>query len=103
MKILITGANGQLGREIRDLSDGIYHYSNEGVASWYDFAKAIVELAKIDCTVDPIETHEYPTPAKRPFYSVLNKRKVKQIFGLNISYWRDSLRNCLIQIEKEMA
>jgi len=80
----------------------IYHYSNEGVASWYDFAKAIIELAKIDCTIEPIETYEYPTPARRPCYSVLSKKKVKQIFRANISYWRDSLRNCLIQPEKEI-
>jgi dTDP-4-dehydrorhamnose reductase len=73
----------------------LYHYSNEGVCSWYDFAKAIFELSSIPCTVVPIETKDYPTPAKRPHYSVLNKTKIKQSFNLNIPYWKDSLQACL--------
>lgn len=78
----------------------IYHYSNEGVCSWYDFAKTIFELSNIDCTVNPIETKDYPTPAKRPHYSVLNKSKIKQSFGIEIPYWKDSLRKCLLSISK---
>lgn len=74
---------------------GIYHYSNEGVATWYDFAWEIMHLAKIDCHVSPIETREYPTPAKRPPYSVLNKSKIKKQFGLEIPHWKESLYNCL--------
>jgi len=78
----------------------IYHYSNEGVASWYDFAKAIFEIYDIKCKVDPIETHQYPTPAKRPYYSILNKAKIKRDYKLEIPYWRDSLKDCLLKIKK---
>ena len=73
----------------------IYHYSNEGVLSWYDFAKEIMRMAKLDCQVNPIETKEYPTPATRPHYSLLNKSKIKQDFGITIPYWKDSLDACL--------
>jgi len=73
----------------------IYHYSNEGVASWYDFAKAIFEMAEIQCDVTPIPSKEYPTPAKRPYYSVLNKEKISKAYGLKIPYWRDSLKECI--------
>ncbi|PHM17941.1 MAG: dTDP-4-dehydrorhamnose reductase [Sulfuricurvum sp. PD_MW2] len=73
----------------------LYHYSNEGVASWYDFAKAIFELSGITCEVNPINTDQYPTPASRPHYSVLNKSKIKNDFNLTIAYWRDSLQSCL--------
>jgi dTDP-4-dehydrorhamnose reductase len=73
----------------------IYHYSNEGVCSWYDFAKAIFELSEIHCQVNPIETKDYPTPAQRPHYSLLNKTKFKQDSGVQISYWKDALRHCL--------
>lgn len=72
-----------------------YHYSNEGVASWYDFALAITEFAGIPCKISPIETKDYPLPATRPEYSVFNKAKIKQRFGLTVPYWRDSLRNCI--------
>lgn len=73
----------------------IYHYSNEGVCSWYDFAKAIFEMENIDCIVEPIETKDYPTPAKRPHFSLLNKAKIKKSFELEIPYWKDSLKVCL--------
>lgn len=73
----------------------IYHYSNEGVASWYDFAKAVFELAHIECTVNPITTDQYPTPAKRPHYGLLNKAKIKSEYNVEILYWRDSLQVCL--------
>ncbi len=73
----------------------IYNYSNEGVCSWYDFAKEIINLAKIDCQVNPIETKEYPTPATRPNYSLLNKSKIKEEFAIIIPYWKDSLGECL--------
>jgi dTDP-4-dehydrorhamnose reductase len=73
----------------------IYHFSNEGVCSWYDFAKAIFEYAGINCHVKPIETKDYPTPATRPHYSLLNKAKIKQRFDLTIPYWKDSLKDCL--------
>ena len=75
---------------------GIYHFTDEGVASWYDFTKAIFEIAGKDrVTVKPINTAAYPTPAKRPHYSVLSKNKIKNTFGIEIPYWRDSLAKCL--------
>ncbi len=74
---------------------GIYHYSNEGVASWYDFAKAIFEEARINIKVLPIKTKEYPTPAKRPHFSVLDKSKIKTSLNIEIPYWRDSLKKAL--------
>lgn len=80
----------------------IYHYSNEGVASWYDFARAIFELSGVNCTVDSITTEQYPTPAKRPHYSLLNKAKIKHHFGITIPYWRDSLKICLKELGEKL-
>lgn len=74
---------------------GVYHFANEGATSWYDFAKAIVEISGITCKINPIETREYPLPAARPYYSVLNKTKIKQAFNIEIPYWRDSLKECI--------
>lgn len=74
---------------------GIYHYSNEGVASWYDFAFEIFKIAGMDIKLNPISTIDYPTPARRPFYSVLDKRKIKNTFGLKIPNWKTSLENCM--------
>ena len=74
---------------------GIYNYSNEGTASWYDFAIAIRDLAGLKTQINPIETSQYPTPAVRPKFSVLNKKKVKETFGLQIPYWRHSLQECM--------
>jgi len=73
----------------------IYHYSNEGAISWYDFAKEIMRMAKIECKINPIETKDYPTPAMRPHYSLLNKAKIKKDFSITIPYWKDSLDKCL--------
>ena len=79
---------------------GIYHYSNEGVCSWYDFTKAIFALGGItNCALKPLHTDEYPTPAARPHYSVLDKTKIKQTYGIEVPYWMDSLRKCIKQIE----
>jgi dTDP-4-dehydrorhamnose reductase len=75
---------------------GIYHFSNEGVISWYDFTKAIHRIAGITaCHVRPLHTSEYPTPACRPHYSVLDKTKIKQAYGIEIPYWEESLRECI--------
>lgn len=74
---------------------GIYHYSNEGVTSWYDFAKGIFDISKTDVKVLPIRTAEYPTKAIRPLFSVMDKSKIKNTFGLEIPYWRDSLITCI--------
>ena len=76
----------------------LYHYSNEGVTSWYDFATAIMEISNIDCKVIPIETKDYPTEARRPMYSVLDKSKIKSDFKVTIPHWRDSLANCIKKI-----
>ncbi len=73
----------------------VYHFSNEGVASWYDFALEIIQAAKLDCKVSPIESHEYPLPAPRPFYSVMNKAKIKKDFNVKIPHWRTSMLECL--------
>ena len=73
----------------------IYHYSNEGVISWYDFAKAIMAEAGIDCEVNVIESKDFPAKANRPFYSVLNKAKVKRDFNLKVPYWLDSLKTTI--------
>lgn len=73
----------------------IYNYSNEGVLSWYDFAKEIMRMAKLNCKINPIETFQYPTPAKRPHFSLLNKSKIKTTFNIEIPYWKDSLDECL--------
>ena len=80
---------------------GIYHFSNEGVASWYDFAKAIFELAQINCKVLPVLTEEFPTAANRPHYSVLNKSKIKTTFNLEIPYWKESLKICINKLQKK--
>lgn len=87
--------------ETQDLNQycGIYHYSNEGVASWYDFAKAIFDIKSLHVNLKPIATTEYPTPAKRPAYSLLDKSKIKRTFNMHIPYWRDSLKMCLELIE----
>lgn len=77
----------------------LYHFSNEGVISWYDFTKAIFRLENINITLNPIESCEYPTPAKRPAYSVLNKKKIKAA-GVSVPYWEDSLRVCLKELAK---
>ncbi len=78
---------------------GIYHYSNEGVCSWYDFAKAIFDLGGIStCTLKPLHTEEYPTPAARPHFSVLDKSKIKRVYGVEVPYWVDSLRDCMAQL-----
>lgn len=81
------------------VTPGVYHFSNEGVCSWYDFTKAIHRLAGIkDCKVNPLHTEEYPTPAKRPHYSVLDKSKIKATFGIEVPYWEESLQECIYQM-----
>jgi dTDP-4-dehydrorhamnose reductase len=77
---------------------GTYHYSNEGVASWYDFAKAIFDISGTKVKVYPIKTSEYHTRAIRPAYSVMDKSKIKQSFGIEIPYWRDSLITCISKL-----
>lgn len=78
---------------------GTYHYSNEGAASWYDFAVAIMELSGIQTKVLPIPTEAYPTPAKRPHYSLMDKAKIKAAFNLEIPHWQKSLGNCIALLD----
>ena len=85
----------QIIPKIENNKVAIYHYSNEGAISWYDFAKEIMKMGKLECQINPIESHEYPTPTPRPHYSVLNKSKIKKDFGIEIPYWKDSLDKCL--------
>jgi dTDP-4-dehydrorhamnose reductase len=83
---------------IHNNSPEIYHYSNEGAASWYDFAQTIFEFSNVQCRINPITTDQYPTPSVRPHYSLLNKSKIKTDFAITIPYWRDSLRACLKEL-----
>ncbi len=83
----------------KHIATGIYHFTNEGVASWYDFTLAIHQLAGIDsCHVRPLHTYEYPTPASRPHYSVLDKAKIRQALGIEIPHWREALTQCLYEL-----
>jgi dTDP-4-dehydrorhamnose reductase len=79
---------------------GIYHYSNEGVSSWYDLALETVKLAGYDCKVVPVKSSEYPTKAPRPFYSLLDKSKIKKDFGITIPHWKESLEKCIIAMKE---
>ncbi len=76
----------------------IYNFSNEGAASWFDFAKAIVDIKQLDCQITPISTKEYPTDAQRPFFTLLDKSRIKKDFNIKIPYWKDSLEICLSKI-----
>ena len=80
----------------------LYHYSNEGVASWYDFATMIMKIGNINCKVIPIETKDYPTLAKRPRYSVLNNSKIKSDFKIKIPNWEHSLACCIKKINQNL-
>lgn len=77
----------------------VYHFSNQGIASWFDFAFEIVSQTKIDCKVLPIKTEEYPLPAKRPFYSVMDKSKFTDTFNVDIPYWKQSLKTCISNLK----
>ncbi len=92
----------QNNTEIRDEISkyyGLYHFSNEGTASWYDFAKAIIEFTDSLTPIMPLHTHEYPTPALRPKFSVLDKTHIKKTFGIEIAHWRESLRKCITELQ----
>ena len=82
-------------------NDGVYHYSNEGVCSWFDFTKMIAGYAgNMDCDIQPCHSDEFPSPVKRPSYSVLDKTKIKETFGVKVPYWTDSLKVCLENLKK---
>lgn len=80
---------------------GVYHFTNEGVCSWYDFAKVIHRLMGIECNVHPVSSMEYKSKTPRPYYSVLNKRKIKTTFDIEIPYWMDSLERCIEILKKQ--
>jgi hypothetical protein len=83
-----------------DNNEGIYHFSNEGVCSWYDFTKVIAQMAgHTTCDIQPCHSDEFPSPVKRPAYSVLDKFKIKDTFGITIPYWTDSLRKCIAALQ----
>ena len=85
--------------QIKAGTKAVYHFSNEGVCSWYDFAVEIMHQSGVSCRVNPIESFQYPTKAIRPFYSVLNKGKIKSDFGISIRHWQVALRECIKNME----
>ena len=87
---------------LRNPVEGIYHYSNEGVCSWYDFTKMIAAYSgHTSCDIQPCYSSEYPSPVKRPSYSVLDKRKIKETFGIKVPYWTDSLEKCINNLKQQ--
>ncbi len=84
-----------------EIKPGVYHFSNEGVCSWYDFAFEIINFQKYNCVVNPIESKYYPSIVKRPFYSVLNKTKIKSTFNIEIPHWKTSLYKCLNEVNSK--
>lgn len=86
---------------LRNPVEGIYHYSNEGVCSWYDFTKMIAEYSgQMSCDIQPCHSNEFPSPVTRPSYSVLDKTKIKETFGISIPYWTESLKRCISNLKK---
>ena len=98
-RVLLTIVDQELLKQIETEQPAIYHYANEGVCSWYDFALAIFELSKVPCNVTPIPSSQYPTPAERPHYSVLNKSAIRSLIQYPIPYWRSALKQCLQQLK----
>ena len=81
---------------------GIYHYSNEGVCSWYDFTKMIAEFSgQLSCDIQPCHSDEFPSKVRRPAYSVLDKSKIKETFGISVPYWTDSLKQCIANLKSQ--
>ena len=87
------------GNQLRPEYGGIYHFSNEGNISWYEFALAIKELSGSSCVINPIPTSQFPTPAKRPFYSLLDKTRISRQFDIEIKNWKESLSTCIQRIK----
>ena len=93
----LAKAIAQILPQMSAANKGVYHFTNEGVCSWYDFARKIMELSGLSCRVNPIPSSAYPTKATRPFYSVLDKSKIKQTFNIKIPHWEEGLKQCLKQ------
>lgn len=87
--------------QMNERNSGVYHFSNEGVCSWYDFATEIMNMSGLKCNVRPITSDQYPTRAVRPAYSVLDKSKIKRTFGLEINHWKKGLEKCISKLKKE--
>ena len=101
-KCVIPGLTGNLSDWASYYKSGIYHYSNEGVCSWYDFTKMIAEYnGTTACDIQPCHSNEFPSPVKRPSYSVLDKTKIKDTFGITVPYWTDSLKKCISNLKSE--
>lgn len=94
----LAAAIVQILPQMNAANKGVYHFTNEGVCSWYDFACKIMELSGLSCQVKPIPSAAYPTKARRPFYSVLDKSKIKQTFNIEIEHWEEGLKKCLKQL-----
>lgn len=110
MEVIKTGIDGVVVIEPRDYEKecpkagyskkGIYHFSNEGVCSWFDFTKHIAELAgNTECDIQPCHSDEFPSPVKRPAYSVLDKTRIKETFGVKVPYWTDALKQCMANMK----
>lgn len=93
--ILQIVANSDATKQTSDFQPGIYHFSNKGIISWYDFASAIRDMAELSCRVQPISTEEYPTPARRPSYSAMNTDKISNTYHVQLKDWKESLKECL--------
>ena len=103
-RITDGNAASQGGQHFKYQKSGIYHYSNEGVCSWFDFTKMIAEYSgQTSCDIQPCHSDEFPSPVKRPAYSVLDKTKIKATFGISIPYWTDSLKRCISNIQKSIV
>jgi dTDP-4-dehydrorhamnose reductase len=89
------------GKEERNIPAGIYHFSNDGIISWLDFATEIKKMAGSECMIHPISTADYPTPAKRPHYSVLNNKKIESVAGVRLKHWQESLADCIKEINEK--
>ena len=101
-KCVIPGLTGNLSDRASYDKSGIYHYSNEGVCSWYDFTKMIAEYnGTTACDIQPCHSNEFPSPVTRPSYSVLDKTKIKETFGITVPYWTDSLKKCISNLKSE--
>lgn len=99
IKVILADYKGEM-RQSEYCKAGIYHFSNEGVCSWYDFTKMIAEYSgQTGCDVQPCHSHEFPSPVKRPAYSVLDKTRIKEVFGVEVPYWTDSLRKCIANLK----
>ncbi|MBP5715833.1 MAG: sugar nucleotide-binding protein, partial [Bacteroidales bacterium] len=99
--VVLSDFAGASANSVQYAKNGIYHFSNEGVCSWYDFTKMIAEYSgQTSCDVQPCHSDEFPSPVKRPSYSVLDKTKIKQVFGVKVPYWTESLRLCINNLKK---